>query len=87
MHGWRHLFRRQSMTIQKEVIMILDNSDWETFVDPLVQSSQRVLKAFREGRNPTFGQLDAMESAIEPFVVLKICGHRIMEECSCEAVV
>lgn len=55
----------------------------ENEVNALVETSKRVLKAFREGRNPTFDQLDRMEAAIEPFVVLKRCGHLIVEECSC----
>ena len=53
-------------------------------VGRLVITSQRVLKAFREGRNPTFDQLEKLEGALFPFLNYKICGHNLLESCDCE---
>lgn len=59
-------------------------SDTQARWDSLLLTSKRVLEAFRNGRNPTFEQLDKLEAAIEGIEVQKICGHRVIEECECE---
>jgi hypothetical protein len=47
-------------------------------------ASKRVLQAFRDGGNPTFEQLDKLESAIEAVEFQRICGHRYVDgECDC----
>lgn len=46
-------------------------------------ASKRVLDAFKAGRNPTFEQINKLEAAIECIDGLKICGHRLIEECDC----
>lgn len=49
----------------------------------LLKTAKNVLSAFRDGRNPTFEQLEKLESAIESVDGEKICGHRYIEECDC----
>ena len=56
-----------------------DEERWEF----LLVSSKRVLKAFREGRNPSFRQLDKLQAAIDSIDSLKICRHRMIEDCDC----
>jgi len=49
----------------------------------LLLTSGRVLKAFRDGRNPSFEQLDKLEAAIYSIEAQKLCGHRVIDECEC----
>jgi hypothetical protein len=49
----------------------------------LLAASKRVLLALRQGRNPTFSQLDKLDAAIESLEAEKICGHLLREECDC----
>lgn len=49
----------------------------------LLVAAKRVSQAFRDGRNPTFDQIQKLESAIESIDTLKICGHRLIDECDC----
>ena len=49
----------------------------------LLVSAKRVHEAFRDGRNPTFAQLDKLDSAIQAIEAQKICGHRLVDECDC----
>lgn len=50
----------------------------------LLCSAEHVACAFQEGRNPTFDQLEKLNAAIEAVKAMKVCGHRIIEECDCE---
>ncbi len=55
----------------------------EKHIEALIRCSSVVLKAFRSGHSPTFEQLDRLESALTPFTIDKLCGHRMDEECDC----
>lgn len=56
----------------------------EEEVKALVRASGRVLRSFRDGRSPTFEQLDWLEAAISVFTDFKTCGHTIFDQCNCE---
>lgn len=49
----------------------------------LLVAAKCVHQAFRDGRNPTFEQLEKLDSAIQGIETMKICGHRLVDECDC----
>jgi hypothetical protein len=49
----------------------------------LLTASRHVLAAFLLGQNPTFDQIDKLDSAVEAIDGLKVCGHRHIEDCEC----
>lgn len=49
----------------------------------LLATAKQVHQAFRDGHNPTFSQLDKLDSAIQAIETQKICGHRLIDECDC----
>ena len=49
----------------------------------LLITARHVYQAFRDGHNPTFDQLHKLESAIQSIETMKICGHRLVDECDC----
>lgn len=67
----------------KVVKSVSYSAEHETQLKDLVTASSRVLKAFRKGRSPTFDQLDKLEAVLTPFTTEKLCGHGMLEECSC----
>lgn len=56
---------------------------FEQRANALAVASQRVLQAFKDGRNPTFEQIDRLEASLFPWNEELICGHKIIEECEC----
>lgn len=55
----------------------------QTELKGLAVASSRVLDNFHAGQNPTFQQLERLECALAPFVMEKICGHAVLEDCDC----
>ena len=49
----------------------------------LLVAAKRVHQAFRDGRNPTFEQIEKLDSAIQAVETMKVCGHRLVDECDC----
>ncbi len=52
---------------------------WEA----LLNASKHVARAFKNGYHPTFEQLQKLDAAIYGVETLKLCGHRLIEECDC----
>lgn len=46
-------------------------------------SARRVLDAFRNGRNPTLQNLDDLGAALDSVEMMRVCGHRFVEDCEC----
>jgi hypothetical protein len=49
----------------------------------LLLCSSRVYGMFMGGNHPSTEQLDHLGAAIEALKVMKICGHRAVEDCDC----
>ena len=52
--------------------------------EAVVDAADRVLSAFRAGVHPTEQQLNRLDGAIFAVNGLRVCGHRFIEDCSCD---
>ena len=64
--------------------MVMNNEQVADWTDSLVRQSKLILERFKAGYSPSEGQLNALENALSPFTEEKLCGHKIIEDCSCD---
>lgn len=49
----------------------------------LLRASMTVLRMFKSGHHPTESQLSRLENTIMAFEAMKMCGHKLIDECDC----
>ena len=74
---------RRLARLSDEIVRSVMTKEGRSRRHDLLSICRKIQKRFKDGYMPTFEQMEHFDACIGIFALQLICGHKVIEECSC----